>query len=46
MPGGHYFDANPEVASHPGQVVIALDDATVRLRTDRGVFSAGRVDTG
>jgi 16S rRNA (guanine1207-N2)-methyltransferase len=27
-------------------VVLALDDATVSLRTDRGVFSASRVDTG
>src|ERR1700683_2265652 len=46
MPDGQYFDAQPEVASHPAEVVLALDDATVRLRTDRGVFSASRVDTG
>jgi 16S rRNA (guanine1207-N2)-methyltransferase len=46
MPGGHYFDSSPEVASRPGQVVLALDDATVSLRTDRGVFSASRIDTG
>jgi 16S rRNA (guanine1207-N2)-methyltransferase len=46
MPDGHYFDARPEVASHPAEVVLALDDATVTLRTDRGVFSAARIDTG
>jgi 16S rRNA (guanine1207-N2)-methyltransferase len=46
MPDGHYFDARPEVASHPAEVVLALDDATVRLRTDRGVFAASKVDTG
>ncbi|HEY2302756.1 MAG TPA: methyltransferase [Acidimicrobiales bacterium] len=46
MSGGHYFDPSPQVASHPGEVVLALPDATVRLRTDRGVFSASRVDTG
>jgi 16S rRNA (guanine1207-N2)-methyltransferase len=46
MADGQYFDAQPDVASHPGEVVLALDDATVRLRTDRGVFSAGKVDTG
>ncbi len=46
MPGGHYFDSSPEVASRPGEVVLALEDATVRLRTDRGVFSASRIDPG
>jgi 16S rRNA (guanine1207-N2)-methyltransferase len=46
MSDGQYFDARPDVASHPGEVVLALDDATVRLRTDRGVFSGGKVDAG
>jgi 16S rRNA (guanine1207-N2)-methyltransferase len=46
MPGGHYFDNTPQVASRPGEVLLALDDATVALRTDRGVFSASRIDTG
>jgi 16S rRNA (guanine1207-N2)-methyltransferase len=46
VPDGHYFDARPGVRSRPAQVRLALPDATVWLRTDRGVFSAERVDTG
>jgi 16S rRNA (guanine1207-N2)-methyltransferase len=43
---GHYFDAEPAVASRPEEVELALPDGTIRLRTDRGVFSTSRVDPG
>jgi 16S rRNA (guanine1207-N2)-methyltransferase len=46
MADGHYFDARPAAASRPAEVPLALGDRTVRLRTDRGVFSASRVDPG
>jgi 16S rRNA (guanine1207-N2)-methyltransferase len=46
MADGHYFDAEPAVASRPSEVELALPDGTARLRTDRGVFSTGRVDPG
>jgi 16S rRNA (guanine1207-N2)-methyltransferase len=42
----HYFDAQPEVASRPAEVSLSLPEGEVRLRTDRGVFSVGRVDPG
>lgn len=41
---GHYFDASPRSASAPKVVQLDLPDRTLRLRTDRGVFSADRVD--
>jgi 16S rRNA (guanine1207-N2)-methyltransferase len=43
---GHYFDAQPGVASKPSSVSLTLPDRTLRLATDRGVFSAERVDDG
>jgi 16S rRNA (guanine1207-N2)-methyltransferase len=46
MADGHYFDASPAVSSRPAEVVLALGEETVRLLTDRGVFSASRVDPG
>jgi 16S rRNA (guanine1207-N2)-methyltransferase len=46
MGTSHYFDADPATASAPRQVTFALPDRTVVLETDRGVFSAGRVDPG
>jgi 16S rRNA (guanine1207-N2)-methyltransferase len=43
----HYFDSQPAVASRPAVVSLELPDLpAVSLRTDRGVFSAGRVDPG
>jgi 16S rRNA G1207 methylase RsmC len=45
-PTGHYFDADPRVASHPGTVRLDLPDRSLTLATDRGVFSADRVDAG
>jgi 16S rRNA (guanine1207-N2)-methyltransferase len=46
MAEGHYFDAEPAVASKPATVELALPDGKVSLRTDRGVFSGTRVDPG
>jgi 16S rRNA (guanine1207-N2)-methyltransferase len=46
MADGQYFDAEPAVASHPSEVELALPDGSARLGTDRGVFSAARVDPG
>jgi 16S rRNA (guanine1207-N2)-methyltransferase len=46
MSEGHYFDADPAVASRPSHVELVLPDFRVRLRSDRGVFSAGAVDPG
>jgi 16S rRNA (guanine1207-N2)-methyltransferase len=46
MPPRHYFDADPEAPSRPGQVDLILPDFQASLRVDRGVFSAGGVDAG
>jgi 16S rRNA (guanine1207-N2)-methyltransferase len=46
MSQGHYFTADPAVASRPGEVDLALPDFRVRLAVDRGVFAADRIDTG
>jgi len=46
MDTGHYFDTSPGAASAPRSVTLTLPDLTVELRTDRGVFSADRVDPG
>jgi 16S rRNA (guanine1207-N2)-methyltransferase len=42
----HYFDEEPERASDERDVDVVLPDVSFRLRTDRGVFSHGRLDTG
>jgi 16S rRNA (guanine1207-N2)-methyltransferase len=42
----HYFAEHPSVASARRVVTLALPDLTLRLTTDRGVFSADRVDAG
>ena len=42
----HYFDEDPTTPSSPSTVSLTLPDVTMRLTTDRGVFSAGRIDTG
>ncbi|MGQ0617073.1 MAG: class I SAM-dependent methyltransferase [Acidimicrobiia bacterium] len=44
--GGHYFDHEPAVASEPRFVELHLPDVSLRLQTDRGVFSALGVDPG
>jgi 16S rRNA (guanine1207-N2)-methyltransferase len=48
VPGSptHYFSPSPDTPSRPGSVRLDLPDLSLRLRTDRGVFSGGRVDPG
>jgi 16S rRNA (guanine1207-N2)-methyltransferase len=41
-----YFSGRPGSASRPSEVALVLPDVHVRLRTDAGVFSPGRVDPG
>jgi 16S rRNA (guanine1207-N2)-methyltransferase len=45
-PPSHYFDADPSAPSRPREVELALPDLTLRLTTDRGVFSGGGIDPG
>jgi 16S rRNA (guanine1207-N2)-methyltransferase len=45
-PAGHYFDGDPAVASQPATVRLDLPERSFTLATDRGVFSADRVDAG
>lgn len=45
-PGSQYFDAQPVAASRPSTVRLDLPDRSLTLTTDRGVFSAERVDPG
>jgi len=42
----HYFSEQPTVASQRSTVTLTLPDFTANLVTDRGVFSAGRIDPG
>jgi len=42
----HYWSDRPEAASRPGEVSLLLPDVDLTLATDRGVFSADRVDRG
>ncbi len=46
MAASQYFEPDPASASRPRSVTLTLPDATLTLRTDRGVFSPGRVDPG
>ena len=41
-----YFDDDPEVASDPITIDVSLPDTAFTLRTDRGVFARGQLDTG
>ena len=45
-PVGQYFDAEPGVPSRPATVRLDLPDRSLTFTTDRGVFSAQRVDPG
>jgi 16S rRNA (guanine1207-N2)-methyltransferase len=45
-PAGHYFDAEPAASSRPRSVRLDLPDRSLTFATDRGVFSADRVDAG
>ena len=42
----HYFDESPGVPSAEATVDVELPDTSFTLRTDRGVFSHGRLDAG
>jgi len=44
--GEHYFSAEPGARSRAGEVDVAVAGRTVRLHTDAGVFSGGRLDPG
>jgi 16S rRNA (guanine1207-N2)-methyltransferase len=42
----HYFEESPQAAGRPGTVDLVLPDLHLRLATDSGVFSPGRIDPG
>ncbi|MFZ8917632.1 MAG: class I SAM-dependent methyltransferase [Ilumatobacteraceae bacterium] len=42
----HYFDHSPATPSDPRRVTVVLPDDAFDFRSDRGVFSHGRLDTG
>jgi len=42
----HYFDNDPTVPSEPRSVDITLPDLSLRLSSDRGIFSADHLDAG
>ena len=46
MAAAHYFDNDPTSESERRSVELTLPDVQLTLETDRGVFSADRVDTG
>jgi 16S rRNA (guanine1207-N2)-methyltransferase len=45
-PDEHYFSARPRALSRGGTVHVSLPDVQLDLRSDAGVFSAERLDTG
>ena len=45
-PQEHYFSAQPQVASHPHEVVVTARGLTLTLQSDRGVFAHGGLDKG
>lgn len=46
MSESQYFREHPEVASSPVDIDVSLPDVAFSLRTDRGVFARGALDTG
>ena len=46
MNDSQYWTDRPDVASRPTEVGLLLPDVNLTLATDRGVFSADRVDRG
>jgi 16S rRNA (guanine1207-N2)-methyltransferase len=44
--GRHYFAEHPAAARRPGTVHVVLSGLHLRLDTDAGVFSPGRLDPG
>jgi 16S rRNA (guanine1207-N2)-methyltransferase len=45
-PPHHYFDESPQSRSDARTIDVALPDVSFSMRTDHGVFSHGRLDTG
>jgi 16S rRNA (guanine1207-N2)-methyltransferase len=45
-PPHHYFEESPQSRSDERTIDVALPDVSFEMRTDRGVFSHGRLDTG
>lgn len=43
---GQYFDEQPQASSNIRTIELLLPDVSFELKTDRGVFSAERVDVG
>src|ERR1700686_3497705 len=46
IPKTHYFDPKPEVTSRPRTVHLHLDDLSLDLQADRGVFGSKGIDLG
>jgi len=46
MTESHYFDDDPSVASKVHRISLELKGLSMELDVDRGVFSAGKIDTG
>ncbi len=44
--GSQYFEGSPNAPSRPKAIELTLPDVYLSLETDRGVFSADRVDPG
>jgi 16S rRNA (guanine1207-N2)-methyltransferase len=45
-PPNHYFDESPASRSDERTIEVVLPDVSFSMRTDHGVFSHGRLDTG
>jgi 16S rRNA (guanine1207-N2)-methyltransferase len=45
-PPNHYFEESPQSRSEARTIDVALPDVSFSMRTDHGVFSHGRLDTG
>lgn len=43
---GHYFSPDPASVSAPSAIDVVLPDMSLRMTSDRGVFSAGHLDAG
>src|SRR2546422_9297878 len=46
IPKSHYFEAQPDVPSHPRPVRLRLAALDLELQADRGVFGSKGVDLG
>jgi 16S rRNA (guanine1207-N2)-methyltransferase len=45
-PPNHYFEESPDSRSDERTIDVVLPDVSFSMRTDHGVFSHGRLDTG